>query len=259
MFQLTALFHHPDDAAAFDEHYDGTHGPLAAKIPGLQRYTVVRPGPDSRGNPPAYHLVAILEWEDEAAFGAGMRSPEGKATSADLANFTAGFTMLTGSATHLTPALPRAPAPRPSAPGRVSGKPLSGTTRHERGFPDTRKLRSPTNWTAPTAPCRREDDHSTAGSVAGRLSAGVATVKQLVGPRTPRTHHVPALSRGRPVAADTARRRAALHGQADPRPTRPRGAAPLWAACADHRPGSVPASRLAARAQPSRRRRRRSS
>jgi len=99
LFQLTALYHQPDDAAAFDEHYDGTHVPLTTKIPGLQRYTVSRPAPDRRGNPPAYHLVAVLEWEDEAAFGAGMRSPEGKATSADLANFTAGVTMLTGSST----------------------------------------------------------------------------------------------------------------------------------------------------------------
>ena len=100
MFQLTALYNHPEDAAAFDKHYDQTHAGLAAKLPGLQRYTVSRPGPDPEGNPPAYHLVAVLEWEDQATFGAGMAGPEGEAALADLANFAgAGVTMLTGDAT----------------------------------------------------------------------------------------------------------------------------------------------------------------
>jgi uncharacterized protein (TIGR02118 family) len=100
LFQLTALYNHPEDAAAFDKHYDQTHAGLAAKLPGLQRYTVSRPGPDPEGNPPAYHLVAVLEWEDQATFGAGMAGPEGEAALADLANFAgAGVTMLTGDAT----------------------------------------------------------------------------------------------------------------------------------------------------------------
>jgi uncharacterized protein (TIGR02118 family) len=100
LFQLTALYNHPEDAASFDKHYDGTHAVLAAKLPGLQRYTVSRPGPDPEGNPPAYHLVAVLEWEDQATFGAGMAGPEGEAALADLANFAgAGVTMLTGDAT----------------------------------------------------------------------------------------------------------------------------------------------------------------
>ncbi len=97
MFQLTALYNHPDDPAAFDRHYDGTHAPLAKKLPGLQRFTVQRPGPDQDGNKPAYHLVAVLEFADEAAFGSALGSPEGEAAVADLANFAgAGMTMLTG-------------------------------------------------------------------------------------------------------------------------------------------------------------------
>ncbi len=69
---------------------------LASKIPGLQRWIVNRPGPDPDGNPPAYHLVATLEFTDEAAFGAAMSSEEGQAAAADMANFAgAGATMLT--------------------------------------------------------------------------------------------------------------------------------------------------------------------
>lgn len=99
MYQLTALYNHPEDAAAFDRHYDDVHAPIAAKIPGLQRYTVSRPGPDPEGNPPAYHLVAVLDFADEAAFGAGMGSAEGQAAVGDLPNFAgAGVTLLTGPA-----------------------------------------------------------------------------------------------------------------------------------------------------------------
>jgi uncharacterized protein (TIGR02118 family) len=100
MFQLVALYHHPDDPAAFDQHYAEVHVPLASKIPGLQRYTYVRPGPDPQGNQPAYYLIATLDFESGEALGAGMASPDGQAAAADLANFaTGGVTLLTGPAT----------------------------------------------------------------------------------------------------------------------------------------------------------------
>jgi uncharacterized protein (TIGR02118 family) len=97
LYQLTALYNHPEDAEAFDKHYDTVHAPLAKKFPGLQRYTVSHPAPDQDGNPPAYHLIAVLEFADEAAFGAAIGSPEGQAGLADLPNFAgAGVTILTG-------------------------------------------------------------------------------------------------------------------------------------------------------------------
>jgi uncharacterized protein (TIGR02118 family) len=102
VFQLTALYSPPADAEAFDKHYDNVHAGLAAKLPGLQRFTVNRPGPDPEGNPPAYHLVAVLEFVDEEAFGASIGSPEGQAALADLPNFAgAGMTMLTGYGTQI--------------------------------------------------------------------------------------------------------------------------------------------------------------
>ncbi|CAA9410582.1 MAG: hypothetical protein AVDCRST_MAG66-2016 [uncultured Pseudonocardia sp.] len=102
MYQLTALYAHPEDVMAFDAHYDGVHAPLARKIPGLLRYTVSRPGPDADGNKPPYHLVAVLDFADAAAFGAGMGGPEGRAAVADLPTFAgAGVTLLTGEATEI--------------------------------------------------------------------------------------------------------------------------------------------------------------
>jgi uncharacterized protein (TIGR02118 family) len=99
VFQVVVLYNHPEDPARFDEHYDGVHAPLAAAIPGLRRYTVTRPGPGPDGTPRPYHLVAVMEYESEAAYGATMAAPEGRAARADLANFaTAGVTVLAGSA-----------------------------------------------------------------------------------------------------------------------------------------------------------------
>ncbi|GAA1081375.1 EthD family reductase [Pseudonocardia alni] len=97
MFQLTALYNHPEDAAAFDRHYDTVHAPLAKKIPGVQRFTVSRPAPGPDGAQPPYHLVAVLEFPDAAAFQSGMGGTEGQAAVADLDNFAgAGVTLLTG-------------------------------------------------------------------------------------------------------------------------------------------------------------------
>ena len=96
-YQLTVLYHHPEDAEAFDRHYDETHAPLAAKLPDLRSYTVSWPGPGPDGQRPPYHLVAILTWDSEEAFQASLESPEGQAALADLPNFAgAGVDMATG-------------------------------------------------------------------------------------------------------------------------------------------------------------------
>ncbi len=99
-FQLTVVYHQPDDPNAFDEHYESTHAPLASQIPGLRSFTVSRPGPDPEGNPPAEYLVATLTFDDQAAFGAGLASKEGQAAANDVGGFaTGGVTMLTGEVT----------------------------------------------------------------------------------------------------------------------------------------------------------------
>jgi uncharacterized protein (TIGR02118 family) len=97
LYQLTALYNHPEDAEAFDKHYTTVHAPLGKKLPGVQRFTFSHPGPDQEGNPPAYYMIAVLEFADEAAFGSAISGPEGEAALADLPNFAgAGVTILTG-------------------------------------------------------------------------------------------------------------------------------------------------------------------
>ena len=94
---LTVLYHPPADPAAFDKYYDEVHAPLASKMPDLQSYTIVRPGPGPDGSAPQYHLIATLTWPSGEAMQAAMASPEGKAANEDLANFAqAGVTILVG-------------------------------------------------------------------------------------------------------------------------------------------------------------------
>lgn len=95
MAKLVAMYKKPTDAAAFDAHYFSTHVPTAKKVPGLRRYEVSTGPVASPSGESAYHLIALLEFDSLAAIQAGLGSPEGQATAADLANFAqAGVDML---------------------------------------------------------------------------------------------------------------------------------------------------------------------
>jgi uncharacterized protein (TIGR02118 family) len=84
MYRLTMLYGHPEDPAAFDEHYRRVHAPLGARVPGVRGYTMnfCESGPD--GSKPAYHLIAILSWDSREAMQAALESPEFKAAADDL-------------------------------------------------------------------------------------------------------------------------------------------------------------------------------
>ncbi|MFO7250215.1 MAG: EthD family reductase [Actinomycetes bacterium] len=98
-YQMTVLYNHPEDPEAFDAHYDSVHAPLAAKLPGLRGYTVVRPVARGDERPP-YHLIATLTFDDEASAKAALASEEGRKAVADLANFAqAGAITLVGPVT----------------------------------------------------------------------------------------------------------------------------------------------------------------
>lgn len=86
MVRMLVLYNHPEDPAAFDRHYDEIHIPLAKRMPGLVRYTVSR---NLAKNAP-YYLVAELDWEDMAAFRAGVSSPIAAEVAADVEKFATG-------------------------------------------------------------------------------------------------------------------------------------------------------------------------
>jgi uncharacterized protein (TIGR02118 family) len=83
--KLMVLYTHPEDPAAFDEHYLGVHMPLVAKIPGLQRAETGRFTAVLDGGEQTYYRVAELYFADQAAMEAAFGSAEGGATAQDYA------------------------------------------------------------------------------------------------------------------------------------------------------------------------------
>jgi uncharacterized protein (TIGR02118 family) len=90
MTRLTVLYGHPDDPAAFDQYYHGTHIPLARKIKGLKGWTIGKCHPVTPGEEPPYYLIVGLYADSRNAMDAILESPEGQAAVADLANFATG-------------------------------------------------------------------------------------------------------------------------------------------------------------------------
>jgi uncharacterized protein (TIGR02118 family) len=89
VYRVLISYGHPDDPAAFDEYYSGTHLALAAQIPGVQQFVAGRCESLDGTTPPVYMLadIGFASREDAAA---GLSSPQGQAASADLANFATG-------------------------------------------------------------------------------------------------------------------------------------------------------------------------
>lgn len=94
MHQLTVLYPEPVDRAAFEAHYRSVHLPLCAQLPGVQDISYAIGIAEPGAGP--YFAVFHARFFDEAALGAALSSPEGKAVQADVANYaTGGSTVLT--------------------------------------------------------------------------------------------------------------------------------------------------------------------
>jgi uncharacterized protein (TIGR02118 family) len=81
--KLVVLYTQPDDAAGFDEHYLGVHGPLVDQIPGLERWEGARFLSALDGGEQIFHRIAELYFTDQAALEAALGSDEGRATAGD--------------------------------------------------------------------------------------------------------------------------------------------------------------------------------
>jgi len=90
MIQLTVLYGHPQDPAAFDRHYREVHAPLARQIPGLEGFMSTRPTSLAPQEPSPYYLIAQLYFAHMGALQAALQSSEGQATAGDLPNFATG-------------------------------------------------------------------------------------------------------------------------------------------------------------------------
>ena len=90
MATLVVMYKTPKDPAAFDKYYVEKHIPLAKKIPGLRKYEVSQGPVATPAGPSAYHLVALLHYDNIAAIQSAFASPEGQAAVADVQAFATG-------------------------------------------------------------------------------------------------------------------------------------------------------------------------
>jgi uncharacterized protein (TIGR02118 family) len=87
---LVVMYKTPQDTAAFDKHYFDKHVALVKKIPGVRHYEVSRGAVATPAGPSAYHLVAVLRFDDMAAIQKALASQEGQAAVADVGSFATG-------------------------------------------------------------------------------------------------------------------------------------------------------------------------
>lgn len=90
MVKVVVTYGHPEDTEAFEKYYAETHMPLASKIPGVAKVELTKLIGTPDGSPPSNYRIAEVYFDDMGALQAGMGSPEGQATVADIANFATG-------------------------------------------------------------------------------------------------------------------------------------------------------------------------
>jgi uncharacterized protein (TIGR02118 family) len=90
MIKLTALSGHATDPEAFEDYYAATHMPLVDKMPGVLRYEKAKVVGTPGGDKAPFQRIFEAWFDDEAALGAALASPEGQAVVADLPNFASG-------------------------------------------------------------------------------------------------------------------------------------------------------------------------
>jgi uncharacterized protein (TIGR02118 family) len=97
MIKLTVLYGQPTNPEAFENYYAATHMPLVGKIKGVAKAEVTKFLPNEDGSNPEYYRLAELYFESLEGMQTALGSPEGKATTDDLANFaTGGVKVLVG-------------------------------------------------------------------------------------------------------------------------------------------------------------------
>src|SRR5262245_28960392 len=93
MPRLIALYHPPDDPAAFDAHYRDVHTPIVERYPNLRGTRLSKPA-GVAGRPSPYHLMAEMIFDTDDDLDEAISSDAGADSARDLRNFAgAGVTM----------------------------------------------------------------------------------------------------------------------------------------------------------------------
>ena len=100
MHRISVEYYGPNNTEAFEQHYRDVHVPLAAKIPGLRRFTLSYPRGLGTASPQA---VAEMWFDDAGALTAALKSPEMASAGADAQTFALQETrMFSGEVIELT-------------------------------------------------------------------------------------------------------------------------------------------------------------
>ncbi|OLO39038.1 hypothetical protein BTR23_10915 [Alkalihalophilus pseudofirmus] len=85
MAKVMVVYDQPSNKEGFDEHYFGTHVPLAEKLPNVRSVQANRVVgvQNSETNP---YLVVQLEFENAEELNQGLGSPQGQDLTADVKN-----------------------------------------------------------------------------------------------------------------------------------------------------------------------------
>ncbi|MEB3300265.1 MAG: EthD family reductase [Candidatus Sericytochromatia bacterium] len=84
MYTFMATYATPADPEAFERRYREEHLPLLGKVPGLLACHVLKPARQVVGTGADVWMVALVHFEDAAAFKAAARSPEWAAAGANI-------------------------------------------------------------------------------------------------------------------------------------------------------------------------------
>jgi uncharacterized protein (TIGR02118 family) len=90
MAEVVVMYKTPKDTAAFDKYYAETHVPLAKKMPGLRKFQVSQGPVATPAGPSAFHMIAILTFDNMAAIQKAFGSAEGQAAAGDVKKFATG-------------------------------------------------------------------------------------------------------------------------------------------------------------------------
>lgn len=97
MVKMIALYKHPEDKEAFDEHYWNTHSPITAKIPGLRDMKVTKIVGSPMGGEGKYYLMCEMYYDSHEALKEAMKTDEAKASGKDVMGFAGDLvTMMIG-------------------------------------------------------------------------------------------------------------------------------------------------------------------
>jgi uncharacterized protein (TIGR02118 family) len=78
LFKVVGLWSAPQesDVDKFEKHYESTHVPLAAAVPGLRKITLTRAEGGFAGAAPAFYRIAEMYFDSPESMAASAESPQ---------------------------------------------------------------------------------------------------------------------------------------------------------------------------------------